>query len=231
MENSDPGALYRLGKIIDMNLLHKPNEDSLVYYQRATKCKTNSFISRLYKIKAMQQIENLFNKPKNIILTSISIENYELAFSDDTSEKPYTMISFADENLKIAKGIQNAYQTRDLATLVDYRNSGEKALDESILYIENSSIMIACISKAYQESEYCKKEISHAILIARKSLIPILVEKNFKPQNWLLELIEGKMIYEITDNESLNANIEIITNLSRQAIIKESIKTQICKIS
>jgi TPR repeat protein len=231
LENSDPGALYRLGKIIDMNLLHKPNEDSLVYYQRATKCKTNSFMSRLYKNKAQQQIENLFDKPKTLLASTISLENYELAFSDETAEKPYTMISFADENLNIAKIIQNAYQIRDLATLVDYRNSGEKALDESILYIENSSIIIVCISKAYQDSEYCKKEISHSVLISRKSLIPVLVEKNFKPHSWLMELLEGKTIYEITDNESLNANIEIISNLSRETIIKESIRTQICKIS
>ena len=230
LENTDPEALYRLGKIIDMNLLNKPNEDSLIYYQRATKCKTNSFRSRLYKNKAIQQIENIFNKPKNIA-TSIPVENYDIAFHDDVVEKPYTMISFADENLEIAKNIQNAYEARDQIALVDYRNSTEKALNESVLYIENSTIVIVCISKAYEDSEYCKNELNYAIKIARKSIIPVLVQRHFEPKDWLVDILEGNAIYEMFDKNSLNACIDIVSNISKQAIINESRKIQICRIA
>ena len=54
--------------------------------------------------------------------------------------------------------------------------------------VENASIIMPFLCRDYERSENCEKELSYADA-KNKSIIPILIEPNYKPSGWLALVI------------------------------------------
>ena len=54
--------------------------------------------------------------------------------------------------------------------------------------VENASIIMPFLCRDYERSKNCEKELSYADT-KNKSIIPILIEPNYKPSGWLALVI------------------------------------------
>jgi hypothetical protein len=59
--------------------------------------------------------------------------------------------------------------------------------------IERSQKVIICMSEDYRKSNYCRAEANYAFQRQRE-ILPILLQKHYKPDGWLLFLI-GQLVY------------------------------------
>lgn len=75
--------------------------------------------------------------------------------------------------------------------------------------VENASIIMPFLCRDYERSENCEKELSYADA-KNKSVIPILIEPNYKPTGWLALVISRFKYIDI----SHTGGIVVVTSLS-----------------
>jgi hypothetical protein len=66
-------------------------------------------------------------------------------------------------------------------------------MDAMAQAIERSQKVIICMSEDYRKSNYCRAEANYAFRRQRE-IIPIVLQKHYKPDGWLLFLI-GQLLY------------------------------------
>ena len=74
--------------------------------------------------------------------------------------------------------------------------------------IEQSQSILLCLSEDYRQSNFCRAEAQYAFK-RRANLIPILVQRSYKPDGWLLFLISGLFYVDFTKFE-FDQSIEIL---------------------
>ena len=92
--------------------------------------------------------------------------------------------------------------------------------------IENSALILICLSEQYYMSPHCRLEAEYAFKL-NKPIIPIIIENDFVPRGWLCLIIGENVYYNFTKNSfatSLSSLIkEIDRNLDDQ-ILKSTLK-------
>jgi hypothetical protein len=58
--------------------------------------------------------------------------------------------------------------------------------------IENSNVILICMSDAYKQSVYCQSEAHYAFERQRR-LVPLIMEPRYKPDGWLGFIVSGKI--------------------------------------
>ncbi|CAF3469051.1 unnamed protein product [Rotaria socialis] len=66
--------------------------------------------------------------------------------------------------------------------------------------IENSDIVIICMSDAYKQSVYCQSE-AHYAFERRRCLIPLIMKPHYKPDGWLGIIASGKIYVDFAKIE------------------------------
>jgi hypothetical protein len=81
-------------------------------------------------------------------------------------------------------------------------------MDAMAQAIEQSQTVIICMSEDYRKSNCCRAEAHYAFQRQRKT-VPVLLQKHYKPEGWLLFLIEQLLYVDFTKYEFRRA-IEIL---------------------
>jgi len=71
--------------------------------------------------------------------------------------------------------------------------------------VDNSDIVIACISQGYHDSANCKRELVYASK-QNKTVVFILMDKNYSPSGWL-GLYMGNSLYISAQNNGIDENV------------------------
>jgi hypothetical protein len=66
-------------------------------------------------------------------------------------------------------------------------------MDAMAQAIEQSQTVIICMSENYRKSNFCRAEAHYAFQRQRK-IVPVLSQKHYKPDGWLLFLV-GQLLY------------------------------------
>ena len=56
--------------------------------------------------------------------------------------------------------------------------------------IENSAFVIMCMSDSYKRCNHCRSEAEYA-LNTQRSLVSLILRPGFKPDDWLISLIDN----------------------------------------
>ncbi len=80
---------------------------------------------------------------------------------------------------------------------IDLENMYGSTTERTAQAIENSQFIIICMSKKYQSSPYCKTEGQYTYKLQR-AFIPLIVEKGYKPHDWLGGLTGLRMYIDFT---------------------------------
>eukprot|EP00057_Strongylocentrotus_purpuratus_P005591 XP_003731333.1 PREDICTED: uncharacterized protein LOC100894048 [Strongylocentrotus purpuratus] len=75
--------------------------------------------------------------------------------------------------------------------------------------VENSYLILVCITKGYQESENCRLEARYA-LVKEKRIVPVKVNEAFKASGWLGAITAGKMYYLIQNEKQVPSHLPTI---------------------
>ncbi|XP_072048469.1 uncharacterized protein [Amphiura filiformis] len=72
--------------------------------------------------------------------------------------------------------------------------------------VSGADVVLLCMSRKYYESQACRQEAKYANK-KKKTIIPLLVENDFKPEGWLDILIETELYYRLCSDEELEENL------------------------
>ena len=103
------------------------------------------------------------------------------------------MISYSHKNQDFCKQLYEELVQAGYRVWIDFDQMHGNVMDTMAQAIERSRTVILCISEDYRKSNYCRAEAQYAFQRQGK-IVPVLLQKHYKPDGWILFLI-GQLLY------------------------------------
>ena len=102
----------------------------------------------------------------------------------------HVMISYQWDSQKVLVELKNRLRASGYRVWMDLEQIGGSTLDAMAKAVENSSVVLVCVSERYKESPNCRAEAKYAFQL-RKEIIPLMMQRNYMPDGWL-DIIVGE---------------------------------------
>ena len=103
------------------------------------------------------------------------------------------MISYSHKDKELCKQIYDELVKSNYRVWIDFDQMHGNVMDAMAEAIECSRTVIICMSEEYRKSNYCRAEAQYAFQ-RQRTIVPVLLQKRYKPDGWLLFLI-GQLLY------------------------------------
>ena len=154
---------------------------------------STSFMSKLAHLAKECDNEQM-RKIIHGILWNLEINHEDHPTSEINDEKTFDiMISYSHKDKTLCKQIYEELTKAGYRVWIDFDQMHGNVMDAMAQAIERSHTIIICMSEEYRKSNYCRAEAHYAFQRQRK-IVPVLLQKHYKPDGWLLFLI-GQLLY------------------------------------
>ena len=72
--------------------------------------------------------------------------------------------------------------------------------------VENSSVVLVCVSERYKESPNCRSEAEYASQL-RKDIIPLMMQRKYRGDGWLGMLVGTKLWFDFNSRQSIEPGV------------------------
>ncbi|CAF1285851.1 unnamed protein product [Didymodactylos carnosus] len=139
------------------------------------------------------------------------------------------MISYSHKDKQICKQLYDELIRSGYRVWIDFDQMHGNVMDAMAQAIEQSRMVIICMSEQYRRSNYCRAEAQYAFQ-RQLRMVPVLLQKHYKPDGWLSFLI-GQLLYiDFTKHEFPRA-MEMLIKELRASQILDTQKTPITFIT
>ncbi|CAF1641354.1 unnamed protein product, partial [Rotaria magnacalcarata] len=151
------------------------------------------FMSKLIQLAKQSENEQI-RKAIDGILWNLDINHENRPITDKQNTKVFDiMISYSHKEKVVCKQIYDELIEAGYRVWIDFDQMHGNVMDAMAQAIEQSNTVIICMSEQYRKSNYCRAEAQYAFQRERK-IVPILLQKQYKPDGWLLFII-GQLLY------------------------------------
>jgi hypothetical protein len=171
-------------------------------------CSNASFIFKLTHLAKECDNEKMRKTTHGLLwnLKSDHIDSSPIQIHDET--KFDIMISYSHKDKELCKQLYEELIKVGYHVWIDFDQMRGNVMDAMAQAIEQSKTVIICMSEDYRKSNYCRAEAHYAFQRQRK-IIPVLLQKHYKPEGWLLFLI-GQLLYVDFTKYEFKRAIEIL---------------------
>lgn len=135
-----------------------------------------------------------------------------------SSEKKFDiMLSYSHKNRLICTQIYNDLISNGYRVWIDFNQIHDNEIDAMVQAIEQSRMVIICMSEQYKRSNSCRAQLQYAFKRQVK-ILPILIGKYYQPDGWLLFLIGNLSYVDFTKHEHSHA-IQLVLNQLKNPLI------------
>ena len=107
----------------------------------------------------------------------------------------HVMISYQWDSQKVLVELKNRLRASGYRVWMDLEQIGGSTLDAMAKAVENSSVVLVCVSERYEESPNCRAEAKYAFQL-RKEIIPLMMQRNYMPDGWLGIIVGEKFRHD-----------------------------------
>ncbi|CAF1947057.1 unnamed protein product [Rotaria magnacalcarata] len=159
-----------------------------------------SFTAKLVQIKSQTNDQNLC-KTVNGILWNLNLSLKEKSAHDSSHDKRFDiMISYSHKDKDICKQLYEELVRIGYRIWIDFDQMYGNFVDAMAEAIEQSQTILICMSEQYRRSNYCRAEAQYAFQ-KQLNMVPILLQKHYKPDGWLAFLIGSLLYVDFTKHE------------------------------
>jgi hypothetical protein len=134
------------------------------------------------------------------------------------------MISYCHSNKDLCFQIHQHLTKLNYRIWLDFENMYGSTLQSMAQAIESSNIILICMSNPYKQSAYCRSEAEYAYT-RQRHLIPLVMEKKYRPDGWLGFICASKMYVDFTKTEFEQAFQKLISQIQLHQKQIESISS------
>ncbi|XP_072044548.1 uncharacterized protein [Amphiura filiformis] len=132
--------------------------------------------------------------------------------SIDTCRPIKVMISYQwDVQENMVKLKENLSRTNLFSVWMDVDKMKGSILAGMADAVEESDVILVCLSRKYKESLNCRTEASYAYKL-KKPLVPLLVEDNYNPDGWLGALVGMELYYKFHQQDQITSELPGLIN-------------------
>ena len=152
-----------------------------------------SFITKLTHLANECHNEQM-KKIAHGLLWNLQYRHQHCSMSTNTEQKTFDiMISYSHKDRELCKQLYHELIEAGYRIWIDFDQMHGNVMDSMAQAIESSPTVVICMSEEYRKSNYCRAEAHYAFQRQRK-IVPVLLEKYYKPDGWLLFLV-GQLLY------------------------------------
>ena len=107
------------------------------------------------------------------------------------STRNHVMISYQWDSQEVLVEVKNRLQASGYRVWMDLEQMGGSTLETMAKAVEDSSVILICLSERYKESPNCRSEAEYTYKLG-KDIIPLMMQRNYKPDGWLGMLLGTK---------------------------------------
>ncbi|UJR22664.1 hypothetical protein I4U23_025703 [Adineta vaga] len=154
----------------------------------------STFIEKLSHLSKQSDDEQI-RKATTGILWNLQINQQHHPNNDDISPKDTFdfMISYSHKDKVLCKQLYDELIRRNYRVWIDFDQMHGNVMDAMAQAIDRSQTIIICMSEQYRKSNFCRAE-AHYAFQRQRQIVPVLMQKHYKPDGWLLFLI-GQLLY------------------------------------
>ncbi len=154
---------------------------------------SSSFMCKLAHL-GKADVNEKMRKTIHGILWNLEIDHEDRPTSEMNDGKIFdVMISYSHKDKTLCQQIYDELVKSGYRVWIDFDQMHGNVMDAMAQAIELSPTVIICMSEDYRKSNYCRAEAHYAFQRQRK-IVPILLQKHYRPDGWLLFLI-GQLLY------------------------------------
>ncbi|CAF4059078.1 unnamed protein product [Adineta steineri] len=151
------------------------------------------FMSKLSRLAPQCHNEQM-RKSTHGILWNLEINHQRRSISQNTNQNTFhIMISYSHQEKVLCKQLYDELTKNGYRVWIDFDQMHGNIMDAMAQAIDQSEIIIICMSGHYRQSNYCRAE-AHYAFQRQRQIVPVLMQKHYKPDGWLLFLI-GQLLY------------------------------------
>lgn len=141
----------------------------------------------------------------------IKLQPYKAVFKDVSTieNKSHVLLSYENASQPTVLKIKDRLEKEGIRTMLREKNKDGSTL------VEDTSVVLICLSAKYKESASCKSEAEHSNKIL-KPIIPLKLQAGFIPDGWLKILIGSKLVHDFSNVDKLDKSLtNLINDLKR----------------
>lgn len=134
--------------------------------------------------------------------------------------KGHLFISYCWKEKEFVAKLREGLKKEGVEVWIDVERITGSIYDAMAQAVQNAAVVLICVSKGYKQSCNCQLEAEYTFQM-RKEMIPIMVEKGYRPDGWLGLLVGAKLYIDFcgeysfqTQMNSLLRQLEIMGMLS-----------------
>ncbi|CAF1199721.1 unnamed protein product [Rotaria magnacalcarata] len=155
------------------------------------------------------------------IVWNLESNHQDHAKSIATTENTFDiMISYSHKEKVLCKQIYAELIKAGYRVWIDFDQMHGNVMDAMAQAIEQSNTVVICMSEQYRKSNYCRAEAQYAFQRERK-IVPILLQKQYKPDGWLLFII-GQLLYVDFNKYEFSRAMEMLHKELKVAFVVET---------
>ncbi|CAF3388118.1 unnamed protein product [Rotaria sp. Silwood1] len=182
-----------------------------------------SFITKLTSLP--KECDNQIRKFSYGILWNLEINHENRTTLAINNEKNFDiMISYSHQDKIFCKQLYEELIKIGYRVWIDFDQMHGNIMDAMAQAIEQSNIILICMSEQYRRSNYCRAEANYAFQ-RRIKIVPILLQQHYKPDGWLLFLVSQLIYVNFTKYEFSQAMKMLIKELKAPVI------SEICPVN
>jgi hypothetical protein len=127
------------------------------------------------------------------ILWNLESSHLDRSISEEDEKMFDIMISYSHKDKILCKQLYDELIKAGYRVWIDFDQMHGNVMDAMAQAIERSHTILICMSDQYRRSNYGRAEAYYAFQRQLK-IVPVLVQKHYKPDGWLLFLV-GQLLY------------------------------------
>ncbi|CAF4987808.1 unnamed protein product, partial [Rotaria sp. Silwood1] len=171
------------------------------------------FMMKLAQIKHGSNDESM-RKIVNGILWNLNSNRGEDAVLKNRDDTTFDiMISYSHKDKQICKQLYDELVRAGYRVWIDFDHMHGNIMDAMAQAIEQSRMIIICMSEHYRRSNYCRAEAQYAFQCQLK-MVPVLLQKYYKPDGWLSFLTAQLLYVDFTKHDFSRAIAMLMNELT-----------------
>ncbi|XP_030849677.1 uncharacterized protein LOC105440236 [Strongylocentrotus purpuratus] len=161
--------------------------------------------------------------PEGLTQGKTDVDSQQRAPSDTAKSSGHIMLSYKWEHPSkpVMREFKKQLRKRGYNVWMDEDHMMGDKIGAMAEAVENADMIIACITRGYQDSQDCRTEASYAYE-CKKKIIPVKVN-DFKASGWLGGITAGKIYYMVQQPEHVS---EVLSGIIEKefAVQKETVQ-------
>lgn len=146
--------------------------------------------------------------------------------TSNQSSQGHVMISYSHDDTKIVKPIYDAIVKAGYKVWIDFDMVKGGDLDDEIAKaVENSMVVLICVSSSYKSSSECREEAGYVKTCGRP-IIPLKLDRQYKPDGWLGKICASKFFYEFSEKHPFKETVPKLLHEISEIYSSSTVKTK-----